>query len=131
MHYSDNLIFLALFIALVIRVTMHFVDKNRIKDEVEANGGRVLSITWNPFGRGWFFEKGERHYQVDYIDRSGVTVSTGCKTSLFTGIYWAEGPRLEEPPPRIISRLRCATCGYTLKSDWRACPNCGKATEVA
>ena len=130
MHYSDNLIFLALFIALVIRVSMHFIDKNRIKDEVEAKGGRIMSITWNPLGRGWFFEKGERHYQVDYIDHSGVTVSTGCKTSLFTGIYWAEGPRLGEPT-RIISRLRCGTCGYALKFDWRACPNCGKATEIA
>lgn len=131
MNYSDNLIFLALFIALAIRIAMHFVDKSRIKDEIEAQGGRVSSITWNPFGRGWFFEKGERHYQVTYIDRSATTVSTGCKTSLFTGIYWAEGPRLEEPAPRIVSRHRCSACGYALNIDWRACPNCGKATEFA
>jgi hypothetical protein len=131
MNYSDNLIFLALFIALAIRVTMHFVDKSRIKDEIEAKGGRVLSITWNPFGRGWFFEKGERHYAVTYSDRSGATISTGCKTSLFTGVYWAEGPRTEESPPRIISRHRCSACGYALNNDWRACPNCGKATEFA
>ena len=130
MNYSDNLIFPAIFIALVIRIAMHFVDRNRIKDEIEAKGGRVLSITWNPFGRGWFFEKGERHYAVTYTDRSGATISTGCKTSFFTGVYWAEGPRTEAPPPRAIPRHRCSACGYALSIDWRACPNCGKATEL-
>src|SRR6266576_5520022 len=43
--------------ALIFRIIMHFVDKNRIKDEVESKGGRVISISWNPFARGWFFEK--------------------------------------------------------------------------
>lgn len=28
--------------ALIIRVAMHFLDKNRIRQEVEANGGRVV-----------------------------------------------------------------------------------------
>ena len=131
MDYSHNSIFLFLLIGLAIRIVMHFVDKSRIKDEIEGKGGRVLSITWNPFGRGWFFEKGERHYAVTYTDRSGATISTGCKTSFFTGVYWAEGPRTEEPPPRIIPRHRCSACGYTLSIDWRTCPNCGKATEFA
>src|ERR1700741_4188206 len=80
---------------LAFRVVMHFVDKNRIKDEVEAKGGRIVSISWNPFARGWFFEKNERHYDVTYTDRSGTMQSTTCKTSLFTGVYWADGPRLE------------------------------------
>jgi hypothetical protein len=78
-----------------------------------------------------FFEKGERHYAVTYSDRSGATNSTGCKTSLFTGVYWAEGPRTEGPPPPIMPRHRCSACGYALSIDWRACPNCGKATEFA
>jgi hypothetical protein len=110
---------------------MHFVDQNRIKDEVESKGGRVISISWNPFARGWFFEKNERHYDVTYVDRSGTTLSTTCKTSLFTGVYWAEGPRLEEPAPRIIARHHCSQCGYAINTEWRACPNCGKETEFA
>ena len=55
--------------AIAFHIVMHFVDKNRIKDEVETKLGRVVSITWNPFGRGWFFEKNERHYEVTYINR--------------------------------------------------------------
>ena len=123
--------FLFVVAGILVRVAMHFVDKNRIKDEVETKLGRVVSITWNPFGRGWFFERGERHYDVTYVDRSGETVSTSCKTSFFTGVYWAEGPRISEPPPRFMSRHLCAKCGYSLNTEWRACPNCGKATELA
>jgi hypothetical protein len=123
--------FLLVAAGVLIRVVMHFVDKNRIKDEVEGTLGRVVSISWNPFGRGWFFEKGERHYDVTYVDRSGATVSTSCKTSLFTGVYWAEGPRVAEPQPRLLSRHPCGKCGYSLNAEWRACPNCGKATEFA
>ena len=116
---------------LAFRVVMHFVDKNRIKDEVEAKGGRIVSISWNPFARGWFFEKNERHYDVTYTDRSGTMQSTTCKTSLFTGVYWADGPRLEEPPPRIIPPHHCSKCGYAINAEWRACPNCGAATKFA
>src|SRR5574341_605286 len=86
-----TLLAIVLLAALAFRIVMHFVDKNRIKDEVEDKLGRIVSIRWNPFGRGWFFEKGERHYDVTYVDRSGQTITTGCKTSFFTGVYWAEG----------------------------------------
>lgn len=126
-----TIIVLGLSLSLVVRVAMHFVDKSRIKDEVESKGGRIISISWNPFARGWFFEKNERHYDVTYVDRSGATVSTTCKTSLFTGVYWAEGPRLEEPPPRIIPRHHCSKCGYAISAEWHACPNCGQATNLA
>jgi hypothetical protein len=112
--------------ALAIRVALHFLDKARIKEEVEAKGGRIISINWNPFGRGWFFERNERYYNVTYKDRSEAIISTSCKTSLFTGVYWAERPSIEEPP-RIIPRQRCPKCGYAINAEWRACPNCGQA----
>jgi zinc ribbon protein len=122
---------LAIGAGLAIRIVMHFVDKRRIKDEVESRGGRIISISWNPFGRGWFFEKNERHYSVTYTDRSGATLEADCKTSLFTGVYWADGPKTEEPKPRFIPLHRCSQCGYAIDAEWRACPNCGKSTEFA
>jgi hypothetical protein len=122
---------LAVAAGIAVRVVLHFVDRSRIKDEIESRGGRVLSIRWNPFGRGWLFEKNERHYRVTYTDRSGADVSMNCKTSLFTGVYWAEGPRLEEQRPGFIPRHRCSHCGYALNAEWRACPNCGKTTQFA
>ncbi len=117
--------------ALAWRVVMHFVDKSRIKDEVETKLGRIVSIAWNPLGRGWFFEKGERHYDVTYVDRAGNSIVTACKTSLFTGVYWAEGPQTTEQQARLIPRHRCSHCGYALQIEWRACPNCAKATGFA
>jgi hypothetical protein len=36
--------------AIVLHVAFHFIDKNRIQWEVEARGGRVVSIKWNRFG---------------------------------------------------------------------------------
>jgi ribosomal protein S27AE len=128
---NASILLIGLLAAIAIRVAMHFIDKNRIKDEVESKLGRVVSIAWNPFGRGWFFEKNERHYDVTYVDRSGATVSTTCKTSLFTGVYWADGAKSAEPPPRLMPRHLCGKCGYALSAEWRACPNCGKATEFA
>jgi hypothetical protein len=126
-----SLLFFAFLAAIAFRIVMHFIDKSRIKDEVESHLGRVVSIAWNPFARGWFFEKNERHYDVTYIDRSGASISTTCKTSLFTGVYWAEGPKISEAPPHLMSRHLCSKCGYSLNVEWRACPNCGKNTEFA
>ena len=112
--------------ALGIRVLVHFIDKSRIQREVEARGGQVLSIKWNPFARGWFGEKGERHYDVTFRDRSGNNISTTCKTSVLTGLYWAEAPTLAEEPRRFQQTLRCLGCGYPLNAEWKFCPNCAK-----
>jgi len=48
----SSAILLAIVAALAIRIAMHFFDTARIRDEVEAKGGRMVSINWNPFGRG-------------------------------------------------------------------------------
>jgi hypothetical protein len=130
MDLDASTIFAIIAAAIAFRVIVHFADKNRIQHEVEGRGGRIVSIKWNPFARGWFFEKGERHYDLMYVDRSGAAISTTCKTSFFTGVYWAEGPTVTEPQ-RMVPRRRCLGCGYALNVEWRACPNCGKATDAA
>jgi hypothetical protein len=123
-----SLIMLAIGAALAIRIVLHFVDKSRIQRELESRGAQVNSIRWNPFARGWFGEKGERHYDVTFRDSGGTTISTTCKTSVLTGVYWAEGPSTAEERPRFATMLRCLGCGYTLKSEWQFCPNCGKSS---
>jgi hypothetical protein len=66
------------------------MDKNRIAAYVEERGGRIVSIDWAPFGKGWFGEKNDRIYEVVYYDREGNQHWATCKTSLFSGVYWTE-----------------------------------------
>lgn len=66
------------------------LDKDRIAGYVGQRGGRIVSISWAPFGRGWFGEKGDRIYEVVYYDSDGAQHFATCKTSLFSGVYWTE-----------------------------------------
>ena len=66
------------------------MDKSRITEYIENDGGRIVSINWAPFGVGWFGEKNDRIYEVIYYDRSGNQHWATCKTSLFSGVYWTE-----------------------------------------
>jgi hypothetical protein len=66
------------------------LDKDRITEYVKQRGGRVISINWAPFGRGWFGEKNDRIYEVVYYDRQGNQHWATCKTSLFGGVFWTE-----------------------------------------
>jgi hypothetical protein len=124
-----RVIFVGALAAVAVRVAFHFIDKSRIQREIESRGGRILSISWNPFARGWFFERNERHYDVTYLDRTGTALSTTCKTSFFTGVYWADGPSIVDKP-RVVSRLHCSKCGYSLQADWQSCPHCGNPIVV-
>jgi hypothetical protein len=63
---------------------------NRITDYVQQRGGRIVSINWAPFGKGWFGEKEERIYEVVYYDNAGSQHFATCKTSMWTGVFWTE-----------------------------------------
>gem|GEM_PF-3697260 len=73
--------------ALVLRVAADQMDRGRIRDFVAQRGGRVESISWRPFGHGWLGERGERIYDVRYVDRLGQAREASFKTSLFSGVW--------------------------------------------
>ena len=78
-------------IAIVgIRLAAGAMDKDRIADYIRQRGGRVFSISWAPFGTGWFGEKNARIYEVVYYDAEGNQHMATCKTSLLSGVYWTE-----------------------------------------
>lgn len=77
-------------VVIVIRVGLYFIDKDRIEAAAQQKGWRNVEVKWAPFAPGWFFEKGERHYRVTYLDEQGVSQRVYCKTSLFTGVFWRE-----------------------------------------
>ena len=84
------LIVLAVLAAVGGWLFVHSLDKGRITDYVEQRGGRVVSVNWAPFGRGWFGEKEERLYEVVYYDSAGNQHFATAKSSMLTGVYWTE-----------------------------------------
>lgn len=83
-------VFAIVVLALGIRLLAGLVDKDRIRSYVAQRGGRVVDIRWAPFGRGWFGEKNDRIYEVEYKDAEGTLHLATCKTSLWSGVYWTE-----------------------------------------
>ena len=79
-----------LVVGIIIWVASTSFDKDRIREYIQGRGGRVISIVWSPFGKGWFGEKSDRIYDVVYYDAEGLQYLATCKTSLFTRVYWTE-----------------------------------------
>jgi hypothetical protein len=77
-------------LAIVIRFAAGSTDDGRIRENIEQQGGKITSINWSPFGRGWFGSKNERIYEVVYEDAQGRIHQAYCKTSMFSGVYWTD-----------------------------------------
>jgi hypothetical protein len=85
---------IAITILILIRVAAGGFDSDRIKEEIEAKGGKLISQTWTPFGKGWFGSH-DRIYQVDYSDKDGNTHRAFVKTSMFSGVYFTDDQIVE------------------------------------
>lgn len=77
-------------VIVLLRLLAGSFDRQRIAEDVARRGGRVESIEWAPFGKGWFGERGDRIYRVRYVDARGRTRDAQCKTRRFSGVYWAD-----------------------------------------
>src|SRR5687768_1769302 len=76
--------------AIVVWFLARAMDSNRVKEYVEARGGKLLQKRWAPFGKGWLGEKSDRIYEVRYLDKDGNVHQASCKTSMWSGVYWTE-----------------------------------------
>ena len=77
-------------VAVIIRLAAGGMDQDRVRDYVASQGGRVIESNWAPFGKGWFGEKGDRIYEVRFVDRDGNEHHAHCKTSMLSGVYFTE-----------------------------------------
>jgi hypothetical protein len=106
------------------------MDKGRITAYVQERGGRIVSISWAPFGKGWFGDKNDRIYEVVYYDREGNQHWATCKTSLFAGVYWTEDrithskakwyaglPQKNEPGDPVIRHIPNPAEGERIERD--------------
>jgi hypothetical protein len=88
-------------IALMFRLLAGSMDRERVRQYVEARGGKVIEATWAPFGPGWFGGNKERIYQVRYLDRDNNVHEAYARTSMWTGVYFTEDQILQHGKPSI------------------------------
>lgn len=115
---------------IVLRIFADYLDRQRIRDHVEGSGGKILNISWNPLGRGWFGSRNERIYEVHYRAKNGRTVEATCKTSMLSGVYWTSDSApsdfmdMPETPDACAEPVKCLACGSTIPSGKSRCPKC-------
>ncbi|HEX5105805.1 MAG TPA: hypothetical protein VFV87_18435 [Pirellulaceae bacterium] len=95
-------------LAIAIRIVAGAFDQSRIAEYIQSRGGRVVSVQWSPFGRGWFGEKNDRIYEVVYYDADGLQHFATCKTSLFSGVYWTED-RVSHAKPQWFDKANATS----------------------
>jgi hypothetical protein len=110
-------------------------DQRRIRENIEAHGGRVIEIlrAWGLGGRN------DRSYEVSYITARGGHVKATCKTSMWNGVYWVSNHPPEAPsdesknmadligkePGGPTEAIPCLGCGSMIPADQIRCPQCG------
>jgi hypothetical protein len=82
-------------LAIIIRLIAGSMDSDRVKEDIESKGGKLISKEWTPFGKGWFGEKNDRIYEVIYIDKDGNKHKAFVKTSSFSGVYYSSDEIIE------------------------------------
>jgi len=129
-----DIVFWFLVIALVIflMVAMPRYDRQRIREQVEAHGGKVIEISSRWFGVG---SRYGRTYDVRYETRHGRHVHAACVTSMMSGIQWLsdnppgsdmETSETAEGRPEAIN---CIACGAKIPAREARCPRCGWSYE--
>lgn len=117
-------------IGLALRLFAGQLDRQRIREQIEGRGGKLLDISWNPWGKGWLGSANERIYEVQYRRPDGKIIAATCKTSMWSGVYWtsdaAPSDFLESPFPGTTSEsMQCLACGAAIPASQSRCAKCG------
>ena len=78
---------LVISLAIGFRLIAGAMNHDRIRTYIANRGRKVIHIVWTPFGPGWFGEKSDAIYEVDYYDHEGNHRQAHCKTSMLSGVY--------------------------------------------
>src|SRR5262249_26325184 len=95
-----------LIMIILVAVTLFLApkfDRERIRENVEAHGGRVIEIL-----KVWAFGWGrgsDSTYEVTYMTARGERVTATCRTGIGSGVYWVNQrpPGLDSGEPDIPS----------------------------
>ncbi|QDV47662.1 hypothetical protein Enr13x_75730 [Stieleria neptunia] len=73
---------------VIFRIAVFHADRSNLTSAARHKSIRNPRITWAPFAPGWLFERGERHYRVEYTSEDGTEIVRYCKVGFLTGIFW-------------------------------------------
>ena len=111
-------------LVLAWRILMDRCDRGRIRESIASGGGRVIDISWSPFGRGWVGESSDRIYEVTYTNKAGKTIAATCKTSMLTGIFWSSDTPPSDFSEEASEPTQCLSCGARIPAERTRCPKC-------
>ncbi len=77
-------IFFILGIAILLPLSIHW-DERRIRYDIAARGGQFLEKHWDAWSPGE-----DRTYHVRFKDIDGNERTATCRTSLLSGVFWAD-----------------------------------------
>jgi len=119
--------FLIVAFVLFLMVAMPQYDRQRIREQVEAHGGKVIEISSRWFGSA---SRYGRTYDVTYETRHGKRVTATCVTSMMRGVQWLS----DRPPGSDMEAaggagrseaIDCIACGAKIPARETRCPHCG------
>jgi hypothetical protein len=140
MNDPTFLFYIAFLIVVVIfgLVVNPRLDRNRIRENIEEHGGKVIEIdrVW-----GWG-TRNDRAYEVSYVTARGKRVNATCRTNIWRGVYWVNdrppGLLAEESETGVSSmsiaadepsgpaeQIQCLGCGAMVPANKVRCPQCG------
>lgn len=115
-------------------VVVPTLDRNRIRENIEKHGGKVVEIT-----RVWGWNtRNDRAYEISYMTARGKQVKATCRTNMWRGVYWVNDhpPGFDsemavtssfagEAPQIPAGPIRCLGCGSILPANHVRCSQCG------
>jgi hypothetical protein len=128
----SSVFYLALIAAIGIfaLVVSPKLDRNRIRENIEEHGGKVLEIS-----KVWEWTRHyDRCYEVSYLTPRGKSVNATCRTNMWRGVYWINDRPpglfsgdsvLSEGPSGTAEPIQCLDCGTTIPANKPSCPRCG------
>lgn len=141
MSDPNSILYVVFLVAIALcafAVTSKF-DRDRIRENIEEHGGKVIEIS-----RVWWWSgsRYDRCYDVTYLTARGRRVCATCRTSMWRGVYW-----VNDRPPGLFSDegapdellldydaressvaaepIQCLGCGATIPARKATCPQCG------
>lgn len=76
-----------IFLIIGLRLLAGVLDDDRIRKYIAEHNWELIEKYWDPFGPGWFGDKSDRIYAIQYRDEVGSIHKAHVKTSMLSGVY--------------------------------------------